>query len=188
MQPTFEEIVRAWLLHYDDRLPSDRRERREAFIVLLGNLQDHGYSKEEITSSRREKIIRSCVNPFHNKQKLKKWVSLLVNDLEAAVLIFYPTIKIRDDVVTSDMIAKLDSMTQRAEESRALRTVSNGEEGSDSEFNLLELSNSDKLDIPEAIKNEPKVKDFAITDDMLDEMEAPEVIWDEDFYKKMGLE
>jgi hypothetical protein len=80
-QPTFEEIVRAWTLEYDERLPSDRKERIKAFIVLLGNLQDHGFGKEELNNSKKEKIVRSCVNPnHHNKQKLKKWISLVVND------------------------------------------------------------------------------------------------------------
>src|SRR5277367_5856008 len=108
MSATFEEIIRAWMLHYDDRLPSDRKERREAFITLLGNLSDHGYGKEEINNSRKEKIIKSCVNPNHkNKSKLRKWVSIIVNDLEAALIIFYPTIKIRDNIVTEEMSSKL---------------------------------------------------------------------------------
>jgi hypothetical protein len=186
VQTNFDEIVRAWLLHYDDRLPSDRRARREAFIVLLGNLKDHGFDKEALTNGRKEKIIRSCVNPFHNKQKLKKWVSILVNDLDSAILIFYPTIKIREDVVTSEMSEKLASMSQKAEESRALRTAEDSEEHEIADINLLDLAKT--AEIREAVQNQPKVKEFAFTEEMLDEMETPEVIWDEDFYKKLGIE
>ena len=54
MSATFEEIVRAWLLSYDDRLPNDKKSRREAFIVLLANLADHGHSKEELSNSKKE--------------------------------------------------------------------------------------------------------------------------------------
>jgi len=178
------------MLHYDDRLPSDRKERREAFITLLGNLSDHGYGKEEINSSRKEKIIKSCVNPNHkNKSKLRKWVSIIVNDLEAALIIFYPTIKIRDNIVTEEMSSKLAGMERKAEEQRALKTVddNDSEEESDGTFSLEDHT---PLDIRDAIENPiaPKQEEFEITDDMLDEMDGPEVVYDPNFMKKLGLE
>lgn len=186
MSASFDEILRAWILYYDDRLPSDRTERRKAFITLLGNLKDHGYNKDTL-SNKKEKIIRACVNPFHNKQKLKRWVSMLVNDLDSAISIYYETVKIRDNVVTPEMSEKLCNLALRAEETKALRTE-NSEESNEPEENLLELSETDKIDISQAIDNQSQIKESAITNEMLDEMEAPEVVWDEDFYKKMGME
>ena len=49
-QASFEEVVRAWLLDYDGRLPSNARERKEAFLVLLANLANYGYGKEELNT------------------------------------------------------------------------------------------------------------------------------------------
>jgi hypothetical protein len=191
MQATFEEVVKAWLLDYDERLPSERGARIEAFVVLLGNLKDHGYEKDSLNNSRKEKIIGSCVNPFHPKQKLKRWVSMLVNALDSAIVVYYGTVKIRKDVVTPEMSAKIHNISQRAEESKALRTSGQIEADSDVQEDLLSMVTG-KLDIEcavqEAVQNQPSQKEFMITDEMLDEMEAPEVIWDEDFYKKLGIE
>ena len=87
-QASFEEVVRAWLLDYDGRLPNSNRERKEAFLVLLVNLANYGYGKEELNTGKKEKIVRSCVNPnHHNKKKLRVWISIVVNDLEDAILI-----------------------------------------------------------------------------------------------------
>jgi hypothetical protein len=188
MAATFEEVVRAWLLYYDDRLPSDRRARREAFIILLGNLADHSYSKEDITLSKKEKIIKYCVNPNHkNKSKLKKWVSIIVNDLEAAILIYYPVVKIRDDVMTPEMDAKLENMDRRAEESKKLKTSDDDiEDNVPEEFSI---EDSRPLDIRDALKNPGKEEEtFEITDDMLGDIEGPEVVYDKDFMKRFGLE
>jgi hypothetical protein len=188
-QPSFEEIVRAWTLEYDERLPSDRKERREAFIVLLGNLKDHGYGKEELNNSRKEKIVRSCVNPnHHNKKKLRTWISMVVNDLDAAVLIFFGTVKIRRDVVTAEMQAKLESMERRAEETKALKSpdVDQEDDGSNPD-KPLDLEN-EALDIESSVKDaieNPKKETFEITEEMLESMDSPEIVWDEDFMKKL---
>src|ERR1700676_4060506 len=130
--PTFEEILKAWTLEYDERLPSERTARREAFFTLLGNLQDHGFTKEELNTSKKEKIVRSCVNPNHkDKKRLRSWVSMVLNDLESAIIIYYGTVKIRRDGVTPEMSAKLESIAKRAEETKALRKP-NSEESEDS--------------------------------------------------------
>lgn len=185
--PTFEEIVRAWILFYDDRLPSDRKARREAFITLLGNLDDHGYTREEVsTTSKKEKIVRVCVNPFHNKNKLKKWSSMVVNDLEAAILIYYPIVKIRDNVVTQEMQAKLESMDRKAEESRALRKHDN-DDSEDADGGPINLE-TDPIDIDIVVKEAMKSKqtEFDITDEFIKEHGLnQEVIWDEDFEKNL---
>lgn len=187
MAATFDEIVRAWLLHYDDRLPSDRKSRREAFIILLGNLADHGFGKEDLNVSKKDKIIRSCVNLNHkNKSKLKKWISITVNDLEAAIIIYYPTITIRNDVVTSEMEAKLEGMEQKAEESKKLRTEdSDDEDDSGFENESIESILGESEEKP---KKTTKEKTFKITDEILGEDDGPEVIYDKDFMKRLGLE
>ena len=189
-QATFEEVVRGWLLDYDGRLPSERRERKEAFIVLLGNLSNYGYGKDELNSSKKEKIVRSCVNPNHyNKKKLSIWISMVVNDLENAILIYYGSVKINRDVITPEMSAKLDSIERRAEETRALRTADNND-SDDSEENTFSLEGQ-AIDIEGAVRDavaNPKpvpVETFEIKDEMFDESEGPEVVWDNDFMKKM---
>lgn len=189
MQTPFEEIVRAWLLDYDDRVPSERRDRREAFIILLGNLSDHGYNKSDINSARKEKIVRSCVNPYHNnKSKLKKWISVVVNDLDAAILVYYGTITIRRNVLTAEMADKLDGMQKKADEVRALKTSdSDQEDDSDCEETSLNLSNEDPIDLGPAKKPSTEGKVVEITKDMLDEMKGPEVSWDEDLENRLGI-
>ena len=177
-QPTFDEIVRAWLLHYDDRLPTDRKERRQAFIVLLANLSDYNYTKSDLSTSKKEKIVRSLVNMNHpNKKKLKAWMDLLINDLESAILIYYPTIKIRDDI-SEDMIEKLGKMEERAEKTRALRTAGSSIP--------VELDDED----PVTDDSKPKEnKSMEITQEMLDEMEGGvEAEWDDSFFKKLGID
>jgi hypothetical protein len=187
-QASFEEVVRAWLLDYDGRLPNGNRERKEAFLVLLVNLANYGYGKEELNTGKKEKIVRSCVNPnHHNKKKLRVWISIVVNDLEDAILIYYGNIKINRDVITPEMSAKLDGLDKKAEETRALRTEDNGEEEEDT----FSLENHVPLDIESAVKDavanptKPKQETFEITDDLLKDTEGPTIVWDEDFMKKL---
>jgi len=195
--PTFEEIVRAWALDYDDRVPSEGRERREAFIVLLGNLADHGFLKESVDSSKKEKIVRSCVNPNHrDKKKLKSWISMVVNDLEAAMLVYYGTVKIRRDVLTQEMSNKLDGMAKKAEETRALRTPDSEEDSEEDNveepFNLdgipLDISSSAiPLDFSEKPKTKSDPKVVEMTDEEFDEIDGPEPIWDTELMEKLGV-
>lgn len=197
--PTFEEIVKAWVLEYDERLPNDRKERREAFIVLLGNLHDHGYGKEELNITKKEKVVRSCINPNHkNKQKLKRWISMVVNDLDTAILIYYGTVKIRRDVVTAEMSAKLESVEKKAEEAHAMRKPDSAEdEAADDEAvddnKPLDMNNEIPLNIENIVKevvNNPTTiqETFEITDEMLKDINEPIVTWDEDFSKRLGVE
>ena len=186
---SFEEIVRAWILEYDDRFPSDKKDRIEAFVVLLGNLEVHGFKKEDITNSRKEKIVRSCVNPNHHKNKLKIWVSMVVQAFEAASLIYYGTVKIRKDVVTPEMQAKIDSVGQK-EESREPRQSTGSDENADPDVPLnLEADPIDiDVAVKQAVKNPNGEPEFEITDEMLDSMDGPNIVWDVDFNKKLGIE
>jgi len=188
---SFEEVVRAWLLEYDDRLPNDKKDRIEAFIVLLGNLAEYGFKKEDITNTRKEKIVRSCVNPNHHKSKLKIWVSMVVQAFEAAVLIYYGTVKIKKDVVTPEMAAKIDSIGQKAEEGRELRSPSASHDDNHDPDAPLNLE-GDPIDIDiavrQAVRNPGDAPEFEITDAMLDGMDGPEIVWDADFNKKLGIE
>lgn len=191
-EATFEEIVRAWLLDYDKRLPSNNRERQEAFLVLLSNLKDYGYGKEELNTSKKEKIVRACVNPNHrNKVKLRKWISLVVNDLEDAILIYYGSIKINRNVITPEMSSKLNELEKRAEETKALKTEDDEEEVSENE-QPLDLNTSIPLDIEGAVKsavaNPIPQNTFEITDDMLSDIDEPKIVWDEEFSKRLGLD
>lgn len=190
--PTFEEILKAWVLDYDERLPTDRKERREAFIVLLGNLQDHGFGKEEINTSRKEKIVRSCVNPNHkNKQRLKRWISMVVNDLDSAVLIYYGTVKIRRDVVTPEMSAKLESMARKAEESKALAKPYNEAEDTENCDKPLNLEEKTIIDIHgNRVPLSSTLVDAEVvvtSDEVLEQMSGPEVVWDEDLIEELGI-
>ncbi len=189
-QATFEEVVRAWLLDYDGRLPNSNRERKEAFLVLLANLANYGYGKEELNTGKKEKIVRSCVNPnHHNKKKLRVWISIVVSDLEDAILIYYGNIKINRDVITPEMSAKLDGLEKKAEETRALKTEDTedledeGEQPLDLEGQVLDIEGA----VKDAVANPtPAPKEtFEITDEMLDQMEAPDILIDEDFFKKL---
>ena len=187
-QASFEEVVRAWLLDYDSRVPSKSRERKEAFVILLGNLQNYGYNKDSLTKDKKEKIVRSCVNPNHySKQKLRTWISMVVDDLENAILIYYGSIKINRDVITPEMAAKLDGLEKKAEESRALR-LANKKEYDDVKDDLEEPLNIESA-VRDAIAN-PTIKQGSveITEEMLDEMDGPNVVWDEDFAKRLGLD
>jgi hypothetical protein len=123
-QVSFDEILKAWTLEYDERLPSDRRARREAFIILFGNLQDHGFGKEELNTSKKEKIVRSCVNPNHkDKKRLRNWISMVLNDLESAILIYYGTVKIRKDVVTQKWRLSLRTWRRKPLKSRRFESL-----------------------------------------------------------------
>lgn len=188
-QASFEEVV-AWLLDYDGRLPNSNRERKEAFLVLLANLANYGYGKEELNTGKKEKIVRSCVNPnHHNKKKLRVWISIVVNDLEDAILIYYGNIKINRDVITPEMSAKLDGLEKKAEETRALKTEDT-EDSEDEGEQPLDIEGQ-ALDIEGAVKDAvanpmPAPKEtFEITDEMLEQMEAPDILIDEDFFKKL---
>lgn len=188
--PPFEEIVKAWVLEYDERLPTDRRDRREAFIVLLGNLNDHGYGKEEFNTSRKEKIVRSCVNPNHkDKNRLKRWISMVVNDLDSAILIYYGTVKIRRDVVTSEMAAKLESMERKAEQTRSHKKTDNTEENvtqedPDKPLNLEEEPFKMEFSYTKPITD---AKITIVADEELDQMKGPEAEWDQDLINELGI-
>lgn len=190
MQASFEEVVRAWILDYDGRLPSERRERKEAFLVLLANLSTYGYGKEELNTGRKEKIIRSCVNPNHNnKKKLRTWISMVVNDLEDAILICYGNVKINRDVITPEMAAKLDGLEKRAEETKALRTADNGDsDDSDKPLDLEDKTVIDNFGNTVPLKStliDPKVR--VTTDEELEQMNGPEVVWDTDLIEELGI-
>jgi len=193
-QASFEEILRAWMLEYDERLPSDQKSRREAFIILFGNLQDHGFNKEDINSSRKEKIVRACVNPNHrDKKRLKRWISMVLNDLESSALVYYGTIKIRRDVVTPEMAAKLEGMEARAAEIKALRKPDSDEDDSgDSDDSDKPLNlDGDPLDLDSAVKDaldNQSTPSFELTDEVLKDINEPTVNWDEDFSKRFGLD
>lgn len=181
MQPTFEEIVRAWLLEYDDRLPMDCRARQEAFVELLGNLKEHGYDKETLNNSKKEKIIKGSVNQnYRHKNKLKIWIEMAVKDLEAAILVFYKTVTIKKGYVTPEIAAKLDNLQTKAAETK---TLNNSEDSPDNEFSIEDNS---KLDIPiSAPKNDGDI--IQATNEMLDQMEGPNALWDEDLIKELGI-
>jgi hypothetical protein len=189
-QPTFDEILKAWILEYDERLPSERRERREAFIVLFGNLQDHGFGKEEINSSKKEKIVRCCVNPNHrDKKRLRTWISMVLNDLESAILIYYGSIKIRRDVVTPEMAAKLESMDVKAAEMRALKRPDDGKDNEDDVHDDRFSLDPGQLNLGK--ENSKPITDARVietTNDMLEQMAGPEVIWDSDLIKELGIQ
>ena len=189
--PTFEEILKAWTLEYDEYIPNERRARIEAFIVLLGNLQDHGFGKEELNTSKKEKIVRSCVNPnYRHKQKLKSWISMVLKDYESAIQIYYKIVKIRTDVMTPEMSAQLESMEKRADEVKALKKSNRDEESDDLSYDPdkpLDLE-GETLDIDNAVKdvvNNPRPETFEITDDLFEDNEGPNIVWDEDFMKKL---
>jgi hypothetical protein len=184
MTSPFEDVVRAWLLEYDDRVPMERRDRREAFVVLLANLQDNGYSREELTTSRKEKIVRSCVNPYYsNKSKLKKWASMVVNDLEAAIIVYYKPVTIRKEgIITPEISEKFETMDKKALESRAFRTPDDkGECIDEPESTFINPTNNPKL----AKKDSEEL--IETTDEMLEKMPGPEPVWDEAILIQLGL-
>ena len=175
------------------RLPNSNRERKEAFLVLLVNLANYGYGKEELNTGKKEKIVRSCVNPnHHNKKKLRIWISIVVNDLEDAILIYYGNIKINRDVITPEMSAKLDGLEKKAEETRALKTEDT-EDSEDEGEQPLDIEGQ-ALDIEGAVKDAvanpmpAPVKTFEITDEMLKDIDEPNIVWDEEFSKRLGLD
>lgn len=195
---SFEEVVRAWLLEYDDRVPNERADRKEAFAILLGNLAYHNFNKEDLTTSRKEKIVRSCVNPYHrDRNKLKKWTSMVVNDLEAAALIYYGTVDIDMDILPQSVKDKLAYIKNKEEEQKAQRPTKThseseesavGDEGGkplDLEETPLNLE-EEALDVTPPTRSDPKV--IEATDEMLGGMEGPEPVWDEELMKELGVD
>jgi hypothetical protein len=175
MSPTFDEIVRAWILFYDDRLPKERKDRIKAFITLLINLEKHSYTKEDLNLSKKERIVRACVNPFYKNAKLKPWMALNMDLLEKAIDLHYPVMEIEEAILTPEQDAKLDNMKRRAEETKALRTADNSE----SEYN------DGTIDLAQSLPN--MGDEIELTQEMLDAMDGPDVVYDEDFEKKLGL-
>jgi hypothetical protein len=183
-QATFEEVIRAWILDCDGRVPTEKRQRQESFLVLLGNLAKYGYDKEELTTSKKEKIVRSCVNPnYRHKQKLKTWIAMVVSDLEDAILIYYGQVKIDRDVITPEMSSKLDGLSKKAEETRLLRSADDSEKDSESGDEGLDIEG----EVKNAINNPHNIteENFEITDEMLGNSVGPEVVWDENFMDKI---
>ncbi len=99
--------------NYDNRIPVARKERKDAFIILLYNLEEYGYDKESIDISRKEKIIRQCVNVNYNKKKLKIWVTMALRDLEQAMLTYYNSVVIKRDPNNAELEAKLAELENK---------------------------------------------------------------------------
>ena len=193
---SFEEILRAWLLDYDGRVPSKPKDRTRAFLVLLGNLKKYNYNKQDLNKSRKEKIIRSCVNPNHySKSKLRTWIDMALNDLENAILISFGGVKIDHNVVSAEEEAKLDNIEKKAGEIKSLKTadkeeVEDKEVDNDKPLDLDGVPLNIDREISDAVENPSIIprKTFEITDEMFDESEGPTVVWDGDFRKKLGLD
>ncbi len=191
-QVSFEEIVRVWIFKCDERLPKERLERRKYFIDLLTNLNDHGYNKEDINNARKEKIVRSCVNPNHySKRKLRNWIAVIMKDLTAAMDTYYGTIEFRTNTATPEMVAKLEAIESKIAETRTLKKPDTDEDDSeDNSDKPLDLE-EEPLDIDsvvkDAVENQP-TKTFEITDEILNDISEPTINWDKDFSKRFGLE
>jgi hypothetical protein len=189
----FEEILRAWLLDYNGRVPSKPMERTRAFIVLLRNLGKYNYGKQDLNKAKKEKIIRSCVNPNHySKSKLRTWIDMALNDLENAIQIHYGSIKI-DHTITPEEEAKLSGIESKALETRSLKTPDK-EEGEEIDNNKPLDLDGPPLDLDSQIRDaveNPSIiprKTFEITDEMLNDIDEPQINWDEDFNKRLGLD
>ncbi len=87
---SFDDILESWISYYDRRVPSLGNSRKECFLVLLSTLASHGYKKEDLTSEKKQKIIRLSVNPNHpNRIKLRAWIKYSVMDLEDTISLYY---------------------------------------------------------------------------------------------------
>ena len=78
-------------------------------------------------------------------------------------------------------------MERKAEETKALKTNTPSNDSEETELTIDEVR--DTLDDPELTVSKPsKIRDFEITDDMLSDIEGPEIIYDPNFYKDLGIE
>lgn len=153
MQLTFEDVLKAWTIEYNGRLPTIEKERRNAFLVLLNELKDHGYGREELDSSRREKIIVACVNQYLNdKKKLKAWIRIVANDLKTAMIIFYGNIKVENSNIIPETEAKLYKNEQGFNTSNTDTIKQVSEEDNKTWSGLAELEDYDRQrEIDEAV-------------------------------------
>jgi|GEM_PF-1003982 hypothetical protein len=88
--PSFDDILKSWLAYYVV-ISADRNKRKECFLVLLDNLNAHGYKKYDLINTRKEKIIKSCFTPPYpfNKIKFRALIDHAVKCLEEAISIYY---------------------------------------------------------------------------------------------------
>ena len=156
---SFEEVVRSWILHYDDRLPNKQKDRIEAFLILLGNLDDYGYKKDSLTNKKRELIFGYCLNENHKiPKKLATWRELVKRAFEGAVVTYYGDVPIRTEgIITTEIREKLDNIDNK----------------------YLELKETQEKD--SNLEN----KEIELTADMYPEYEVPKVTWSDDIFKKL---
>lgn len=187
-QPSFKEILESWLIHIGHRMPREKTERLEAFVLLIGNLNKHGYTKETLTRQRILEITERLVNPNHpNKSKLKAWMRIIAEDWNQAFYTYYKPVEMDENVITDKMREDFRRFSEKEKASRLLKTPGSQipDDGSKTQEGSIE-----KL-YDEATKSATVSEEAdaypEIDQKTLDEMQAPDVIWDEDFLKNLGI-
>jgi hypothetical protein len=59
-QVSFEEILKAWTLEYDERLPSDRRARQEASLFSLAIFKITVLVRKNLIPAKKKKSFVLC--------------------------------------------------------------------------------------------------------------------------------
>lgn len=152
--------IEGWLAKLENgKLPRGDDERIEAFMILLKTLKQNGYDKSGL-SLVRSKVIIECTNPTVGPKKLAIWKNILEKQFNKAVVRIWP-----------EQFAELTE-----------------EEKNPEKFKLTPSTpKPDKIEEDIRPEETPRMG-REITPAMLDRVEKPIVIYNEDFDKLIGID
>ncbi len=90
-KPTVDDIILYWLYSYGNRIPvKEGPQKRKAFYDLINTIKSYGYTKEDLSKSKRLDIVNQCVPKNYDSNKSKIWKKLTKQALNQAILVVYP--------------------------------------------------------------------------------------------------
>lgn len=92
MQPSIRDVIEAWALERDNKIPwdpTDKSVRLGHFMDLIVSLEHYGYSKEDITSNLTQSVLLEIIiSPVSKKKQQLKEINS--RDWRHAVLSHWP--------------------------------------------------------------------------------------------------
>lgn len=153
--------IEAWLDKFEDgRLPRGDDERVEAFMLLLKTLKEqHGYEKTGLSIVRSKVLIR-CTAEFIDNKKLLRWKNILEKLFNKAVIRIWP-----ENIVT-----------ELTEEERNPTKI--------------QIQSKSKPEEPtsDIVEEEVARRGRDIDPALLERMEKPKVVYNDDFDKLLGID
>ena len=154
-----EFIIAAWLDNFEDRrLPRGDNERIEAFMILLKTLKEKHGAEKDRLAMVKSAVMIHCTNDSVGPQKHTRWKNMLEKLFNTAVIRIWP-----------------EQFIQPTEE----------------EKNPTKIKLAPEPPKPDKVEEEPEEvprMGREITDAMLDRVEKPVVIYNEDFDKLIGMD